>query len=69
MGKATAAGGALVDVLAFRQAFRALDPGQREVLVLVGVEGLTYEQTAAVCRCEIGTVKSRVSRARARLSG
>ena len=50
---------ALVEVLAFRQAFRALDPGQREVLVLVGVEGLTYEQTAAVCRCEIGTVKSR----------
>jgi hypothetical protein len=34
------------------------------VLVLVGVHGLSYEQVAAICRCEVGTVKSRVNRAR-----
>src|SRR5205814_5763553 len=54
----------VVEVTAFRHAFRLLSPAHREVLVLVGVHGLSYEQVAAICRCEVGTVKSRVNRAR-----
>jgi RNA polymerase sigma-70 factor (ECF subfamily) len=54
-----------LEVTAFKAAFGALSPVHREVLVLVGVHGLAYEQVAAICGCEIGTVKSRVNRARA----
>jgi len=41
---------------------------QREALLLVGAQGLTYEAAAEVMGCEVGTVKSRVSRARALLT-
>lgn len=51
----------------FRRAFWRLNPDQREVLILVGASGLSYEEAAAVCDCRIGTIKSRVSRARADL--
>ena len=44
-----------------------LDPVRREAFVLTQLLGLTYAETAAVCGCEIGTVRSRVSRARADL--
>jgi RNA polymerase sigma-70 factor, ECF subfamily len=54
----------VVEVTAFRRAFRELSTAHREVLVLVGVHGLSYEQVAAICHCEVGTVKSRVNRAR-----
>jgi RNA polymerase sigma-70 factor, ECF subfamily len=37
------------------------------VLVLVVVQGFSYERTAEICGCEVGTVKSRISRARASL--
>lgn len=40
---------------------------QREALLLVGAQGLTYEAAAVVMGCQTGTVKSRVSRARAYL--
>jgi RNA polymerase sigma factor (sigma-70 family) len=40
---------------------------QREALLLVGAQGLTYEAAAEVMGCQTGTVKSRVSRARAML--
>ncbi len=40
----------------------------REVLLLVGAEGLSYEETAKIVGAHIGTVKSRVNRARARLA-
>ena len=55
---------AVIEIAAFRRAFRALAPSHREVLVLVGVHGLTYERVAEICGCEIGTVKSRINRAR-----
>ncbi len=42
-----------------------LPPLQREALLLVGAQGLTYEAAAEVMGCQTGTVKSRVSRARA----
>lgn len=51
----------------FRRAFWQLPPDQREVLILVGASGLSYEQAAEVCGCRLGTIKSRVSRARAEL--
>lgn len=40
---------------------------QREALLLVGAQGMTYEAAAEVMGCQIGTVKSRVSRARSYL--
>jgi RNA polymerase sigma-70 factor (ECF subfamily) len=44
-----------------------LPPDQREALILVTVENMSYEEVAHICDCPIGTVKSRVNRARARL--
>ena len=44
-----------------------LPPDQREALILVTVENMSYEEVALICACLIGTVKSRVNRARARL--
>jgi RNA polymerase sigma-70 factor (ECF subfamily) len=58
---------ARLEVVAFRRAFGLLKPAQREILVLIAVHGLSYERTAEVCGCEVGTVKSRVNRARAQL--
>ena len=42
---------------------------QREALVLVGAGGFAYEEAAVICGCAVGTVKSRVSRARRALQG
>ena len=53
-----------LEVIAFRHAFAQLPRSQREMLVLVTVRGLSYEDAAAICGCEIGTAKSRVNRAR-----
>jgi RNA polymerase sigma-70 factor (ECF subfamily) len=39
----------------------------REALILVGAAGMTYEEAAEVCGCALGTIKSRVNRARAKL--
>ena len=36
--------------------------------MLVGASGLTYEEAAEVCAVEVGTIKSRLSRARSKLS-
>lgn len=51
----------------FRRAFWQLADDRREVLILVGASGLSYEEAAKVCDCPKGTVKSRVSRARREL--
>ena len=51
-----------------RGALAKLLPHQREALILVGASGFSYEEAAAVCDCAAGTIKSRVNRARARLS-
>lgn len=48
----------------FRRAFWQLSADKREVLILVGASGLSYEETAEICGCAQGTIKSRVSRAR-----
>ena len=48
-------------------ALRELPAEHREALVLVGGAGLTYEEAAEICGCALGTIKSRVNRARNRL--
>jgi RNA polymerase sigma-70 factor (ECF subfamily) len=52
-----------------RQALNMLPSEQREALVLVGAGGFAYEEAAVICGCAVGTVKSRVSRARKALTG
>ena len=52
----------------FRRALAKLHPGQREALILVGASGFSNEETAAICECAVGTIKSRVHRARSRLA-
>ena len=47
-----------------RQGLAMLPPEQREALILVGAGGFAYEEAADICGCAVGTVKSRVSRAR-----
>lgn len=49
----------------FLCAFARLSPEHREVLTLVGALGFSYEEAAAATTLAVGTVKSRVSRARA----
>lgn len=51
----------------FRTALDRLPPDQREALVLVGASGFSYEEAAEICKCAVGTIKSRVNRARKRL--
>ena len=46
------------------RALRRLSDEQREALILVGAGGFSYEADAAICKCAVGTVKSRVARAR-----
>ena len=46
------------------RALRRLSDEQREALILVGAGGFSYEDAAAICKCAVGTVKSRVARAR-----
>jgi RNA polymerase sigma-70 factor, ECF subfamily len=48
-------------------AVQQLSPLRREALILVAVHGLSYEEAASVCNCAVGTIKSRVARARAEL--
>jgi RNA polymerase sigma-70 factor, ECF subfamily len=49
------------------KALLRLSADQREAILLVGAEGLSYEEAAAVCDRPVGTIKSRVNRARSRL--
>jgi RNA polymerase sigma-70 factor (ECF subfamily) len=57
-----------MDLLDFRAALQQLPSDQREALILIGASGLSYEEAAAICGSAIGTVKSRVNRARSRLA-
>ena len=56
-----------MDLVDFARAFVTLPAEQREALVLIGAEGFSYEDAAEMCGCAVGTIKSRVNRARARL--
>jgi RNA polymerase sigma-70 factor (ECF subfamily) len=52
---------------AFRRAFRMLSPAHREVLVLICVHGYPYEKAADIVGCKVGTIRSRLNRARNQL--
>ncbi len=52
----------------FRAALAKLPLDQREALLLVGAQGMSYEEAAEVCQVAVGTIKSRVNRARTRLA-
>ena len=52
---------------ALEAALKRLPVEHREALILVGGAGLTYEEAAEICGCALGTIKSRVNRARGRL--
>lgn len=57
-----------MDLADLRAALAELPEAQRTALMLVVASGLSYEEAAEVCGCAIGTIKSRVNRARARLA-
>ena len=53
-----------LDFRDFHKVFWQLNENHREVLMLIGASGLSYEDAANVCGCQVGTIRSRVSRAR-----
>ncbi len=57
-----------LDLQDFKRALNMLPPDQREAIILVGASGFSYEEAAEICGCALGTIKSRVNRARQRLS-
>lgn len=57
-----------MDMIDFRAALLQLPTDQREALILVGAEGFSYEEAAVISGCAVGTIKSRVNRARVRLT-
>ena len=57
-----------LEINEFREALRLLPPEQRESLILVGASGFSYEEAAQIGGCAVGTIKSRVNRARTRLA-
>jgi len=59
---------AAVELDELRRAMMLLPEEQREALILIGAGGWSYEDVAEMTGCAIGTIKSRVSRARDRLA-
>jgi len=57
----------MMDLRDFKRALDRLPDDQREAIILIGASGFSYEEAAEICDCAIGTMKSRVSRARTRL--
>jgi RNA polymerase sigma-70 factor (ECF subfamily) len=57
-----------LELMDLNNALAQLPPDQREALILVGAEGFSYEDAATISGCAVGTVKSRVNRARAKVS-
>jgi len=57
-----------VELDELRRAMTLLPDEQREALILVAAAGLSYEEAGHICRAPVGTIKSRVSRARDRLA-
>lgn len=56
-----------MDLTDMRQALSRLPVDQREALLLVSASDMSYEEAAVICGVAVGTIKSRVNRARARL--
>jgi RNA polymerase sigma-70 factor (ECF subfamily) len=53
-----------VDLDDLQRALERLPAEQCEALILIGASGFSYEEAANICGCAVGTMKSRVSRAR-----
>jgi len=58
----------LTDLADLQHHLFTLPPLLREALVLVGAQGISYEEAAEICDVPVGTVKARVSRARLHLA-
>ncbi len=56
------------ELTSLQAALNALPPEHREAIVMVGAAGLSYQEAADISGCAIGTIKSRVNRARHRLA-
>lgn len=56
-----------LDLKDFKKALDSLPAEQREAILLIGASGFSYEDAAQICDCAVGTIKSRVSRARIKL--
>ena len=56
-----------LDLQDFRKALDQLPDDQREALILIGASGFSYEEAAEICKCAVGTIKSRVARGRVAL--
>jgi RNA polymerase sigma-70 factor (ECF subfamily) len=65
-GEAAEVSGA--DVADLQALLWRLPASQREALVLVAAQGLTHEEAAAICGVPVGTMRARLSRARAALA-
>ena len=57
-----------MDLDDFKKALQLLPEDQREAVILIGASGFSYEEAAEICQCAVGTIKSRVSRARLKLA-
>jgi len=60
--------GARLDLQDMLAALARLPVEQREALLLVGAEGLSYEEAARICGANLGTLKSRINRGRKHLA-
>jgi RNA polymerase sigma-70 factor, ECF subfamily len=58
-----------LDLLDMQKALQLLPPDQREALLLVSASDMSYEEASVICKVAVGTIKSRVNRARERLAG
>lgn len=56
-----------LDLQDFKKALAQLPSDQREAIILVGASGFAYEEAAEICGCAVGTIKSRINRARNKL--
>jgi RNA polymerase sigma-70 factor (ECF subfamily) len=57
-----------MELVELRNALDHLPDDQREAIILVGAGGMAYEEAAQIVGCAVGTIKSRVSRARKALT-
>ncbi|WP_326553561.1 sigma-70 family RNA polymerase sigma factor [Micromonospora sp. NBC_01813] len=64
VAESTSTGSRFEDALVLRQLLGGLDADRREAFVATQVLGLSYAEAAEVCDCPIGTIRSRVARAR-----
>jgi RNA polymerase sigma-70 factor (ECF subfamily) len=65
---AVTSGDATLELDELRRAMAMLPDDQREALILIGAGGLSYDEASEICGVAVGTIKSRVSRARDRLA-